>query len=95
MIVQWNGANAGVGTAAVPRDPACGVPWHLRRRWRLCSEAAEEMGPVSTHEEPERETEALRASHSRLSAANLGIGESPDLETVLHEALDSLRQGVR
>ena len=44
------------------------------------------MGALSTHEEPEREIEALRASISRLSAANLGISESPDLETVLHEA---------
>ena len=50
---------------------------------------------VNTHEEPERETEALRASHSRLSAARLRSSDSPDLESVLHEALESLRQGVR
>ncbi|MCY3777681.1 MAG: hypothetical protein OXH11_17030 [Candidatus Aminicenantes bacterium] len=50
---------------------------------------------MNTHEEPERETEALRASHSRLSAANLRVSESPDVETVMREAPESLRQGVR
>ena len=52
------------------------------------------MGALNTHEEREREIEAPRASISRLSAANLRISESPDLETVLHEALEPLRQSV-
>ena len=46
---------------------------------------------MNTHDERKREIEALRASISRLSAANLRISESPDLETVLHEALEGAR----
>ena len=38
------------------------------------------MGSFNTHEEREREIEALRASISRLSAANLRFSKSPDLE---------------
>ena len=49
---------------------------------------------MNTHEEPKRKIEALRVSISRLSATNLRISESPDLETVLREALEPLRQGV-
>ncbi|MDE2667676.1 MAG: hypothetical protein OXI69_16155 [Acidobacteriota bacterium] len=49
---------------------------------------------MNNQEEPEREIEALWESISRLSAANLRISESSDLETVLREALESLRQGV-
>ena len=49
---------------------------------------------MNTHEEGELEIEALRVSTSLLSGADLRIGESPDLETVLREALESLRQGV-
>ena len=49
------------------------------------------MGALNTHEERKREIEALRASISRLSAANLRISESPDLETVLGEALEGAR----
>ena len=52
------------------------------------------MGALNTHEEREREIEALRASISRLSAANLRISESPDLETALCKVLEGLRQGV-
>ena len=52
------------------------------------------MGALNTHEEREREIEALRAAISRLSAANLRISECPDLETVLHEALEPRRQDV-
>ena len=52
------------------------------------------MGALNTREEGEREIKALRTSISRLSAANLRISESPDLETVLHEAQEPLRQGV-
>lgn len=36
----------------------------------------------------------LRASISRLSARNLHISESLDLESVLHEALEPLRTNV-
>ncbi len=43
---------------------------------------------MNTHKEREGEIEALRASISRLSAANLRISESPDLETILREALE-------
>ena len=49
---------------------------------------------LNTHPEPEREIEELRASVSRLSVANLRVSESPDIETVLREAPESLRQGV-
>ena len=52
------------------------------------------MGALNTREEPEGEIEALRASISPLRTANLRISESPGLETVLHEALEPLRQGV-
>ena len=83
-----------MGTAIVPRNSASSVPWYPRRRCRLLSEAGEEMGALNTHEEREREIEALRASISRLSAANLRINESPDIETVLHETIELLRQGV-
>ncbi len=41
------------------------------------------MGTLNTHEEREREIEALRAAISRLSAANLRIRDSSDLNTVL------------
>ena len=68
------------GTAIVPRNSASGVPWYPRRRCRLQSEVGEEMGALNTHEEREREIEALRASISRLSAANLRFSKSPDLE---------------
>ena len=88
MIIQWNGAKAAVGTAAVPQSPASGVPWYPLRRCRLHSEAKEEMGALNTHEEPEREIEALLASLSRLSAANLRVSDSPDLKPVLREALE-------
>ena len=47
---------------------------------------------MNTHEEPEREIEAVRLSLSRLSVASLRISESLDLETVLHGALEPLRQ---
>lgn len=53
------------------------------------------MGALNTDEEPDREIEALGASISRLSAASLCISESPDLETVLPEAQEPLRLGVR
>ena len=52
------------------------------------------MGALNTHEVREREIEALRASISRLSAAKLSIRDSSDLNTVLQEALEPLRQGV-
>ena len=52
------------------------------------------MGALNTREEGEGEIEELRASISRLSATNLRISDSPDLETVLHEALEPRRQGV-
>ena len=52
------------------------------------------MGALNTHEEREREIEALRTSISRLSAANLRIRDSSDLKTVPQEALEFLRQGV-
>ena len=58
-------------------------------------EAGEEIGALNTHEEWEREIEALRVSIARLSATNLRISESPDLETIPHEALEPLRQGAR
>lgn len=51
------------------------------------------MGAVNTHEEGEREIEALRASLSWVSFASLRISESPGLETVLREALEPLGQG--
>ena len=53
------------------------------------------MGTLNADEEREREIEALRATISQLSPANLRISESPDLEATLHEALEPLRQGVR
>ena len=46
---------------------------------------------MNTQEEREREIEAFRTSLSRLSAANLRISESPDLDTVLLEALKGAR----
>ena len=49
------------------------------------------MGALNAHEERKREIEVLRASISRLSAANLRISESPDLETVLREVLEGAR----
>jgi len=52
------------------------------------------MGALNTHEVREREIEALRASISRLSAAKPSIRDSSDLNTVLQEALEPLRQGV-
>lgn len=81
-----------VGTAGVPRNPASGVPCYPGRRCRLCSETGDEMGALNTREEREREIEALRASISPLSAASLRISECPDLETVLHYALEPLCQ---
>ena len=52
------------------------------------------MGVLNTHEESEQEIEPLRASISRLSAASLHMSESPELETLLHEVLESRRQDV-
>ena len=88
MIYLWNGAEAAVGTAAVPRNPASGVPWCP---CRLRSEAEEEMGALNTHEERKREIEVAQAAISRLSTANLRISRSPDLETGLREALEGAR----
>ena len=39
------------------------------------------MGALNTHEERKREIEVRRAAISRLSAANLRISGSSDLET--------------
>ena len=61
MIVRWNAAKAAVGTAVVPRNPASAVRGHPRQRFRLCSEAGEEMGALSCHEQLEREIEGLLA----------------------------------
>ena len=87
----WNGAKAAGGIAAVARNPASCVPGCPRRRRLLRSAAGKEIGALKTREERVREIEALRASISRLSAANLRISESPDLETVLREALEGAR----
>ena len=46
---------------------------------------------MNTHDELRKEIKALRACISRLSAANLHTSESPDLRTVLHEALEGAR----
>ena len=88
MIYLWKGAKAAVGTAAVPRNPAFGVPWCP---CRLRSEAEEEMGALNTHEERKREIEVPPAAISRPSNANLRISGSPDLETGLREALEGAR----
>lgn len=87
MIVQRNGAKATVGNAVVPRDPASGVPWCPCRCCRLRCEAGEEMGALNAHKKREREIKAPRVSISLLSATNFCISDSPDLHTVLHEAL--------
>ena len=46
---------------------------------------------MNSHDELRREIEALRARISRLGAANPRISESPDLATVLREALEGAR----
>ncbi len=46
---------------------------------------------MNGHNERRPEIEALRARISRLGAVNLPISESPDLRTVLHEALEGAR----
>ena len=94
MIVQRNGEKAAAATAVVPRKPGSGVPWYPRRWCRRRSEAGEGRGALNTYKEREREIKALRAPISRLSTTNFRISESPDLETVLREALEPLRQGV-
>ena len=49
------------------------------------------MRPLNNHDERQKEIEALRACISRLGEANPRISESPDLTTVLREALEGAR----
>ena len=50
---------------------------------------------MNGHNGQRKEIEVLRACISWVGAANLRISESPDLTTVLREALEPLGQAVR